>query len=119
MSLCNSPARTLAMLAAHRHNAQICTGPRSWRGDEESRLNPLQEVWQSREYVNFLTTLMHAPWTPVGLMAKALFRSLAGRYLLCLQPVILVIRNGTAHRDESRTLCFFPAIAQNKFSYDE
>lgn len=119
MLLRNSPALTPAMLASHRHSAQISTGARTWRGNAGSRLNPLQESRPSREYVNFLTAPMNAPWTHVSLAVKSLFHTLAGRYLLCLQPVILVSRNGTSHRDESRTLRFFWAIERNKYFYDE
>lgn len=119
MPLRKSPARTPVMLAAHRHNAQISTDPRTWHSDAGSRLNPLQEGGQSREYVNFLTALMIAPWTQVGLKAKSLLHSLAGRYLLCLQAVILASRNGTAHRDESRHSVFSGQLNEIKFFYDE
>jgi hypothetical protein len=42
MSLCKSPARTPAFLAANRRNAQKCTGPRTPQGKARSSLNALK-----------------------------------------------------------------------------
>ncbi len=119
MPLHKSPTRTPALLAAKRGNAQLSTNLRTWRGDEGSRLNRPQEGWHLREDVNFLTALANDPRNHLRLMAMAFAHSLAGRYLFCLQAVILANRNGTAHRDENWPRGFSVSVKKTNLSDDE
>jgi hypothetical protein len=92
VSLRKSPTRTPALLAANRRNALKSTGPRTRRGKAWSRLNPLREGWNSREYVNFITALMNAPPGRVVLVANALLSAQEVHHPLFLETADLAVR---------------------------
>jgi len=73
-----SPAR----LAANRRNARQSTGPRSARGEAQSRLNRLGDGSRSRLYQDLLWELMAAPPAAVAQTARGtMIPELAGHPL--------------------------------------
>ena len=105
MPLRKSPARTPALLAANRQNAQKSTGPRTARGKAWSRLNRLWHGARSPQYVEFVNQLLYAPPGRVLGMAKTLRMSRWMRHPLyrdfieaCIETEAEMCRSGVRGR---------------------
>jgi len=71
MSLLKPCVSSSARIAANRRKARKSTGPRSARGEAQSRLNRLRNGARSRLYQDVMWKLMDAPPGAVARMARA------------------------------------------------
>jgi len=105
-----------AKLAANRRNARQSTGPRSARGQAQSRLNRLRYGSRSRLFQDLRCTLMDAPLAAVvGTARRIMTPELAGQPLFAelgrifCQAEVEVVLTRRALREERTPLkdCFY------------
>ena len=92
MSLRKPPARTPALLAANRRNAQKSTGPPTARGKAWACRNHLRTGGDSPEYKNFLHTLMNAPPGRMRPVAEVLLKCLEVQHPLFTELAELAVQ---------------------------